>query len=436
MKITSGQLSVDELVRRISTKRMSIPDYQRPLVWPNKKKRLLIDSVINAKYCIGLIYLHKLDDGTYHIVDGQQRLINLYAYMHPSEASVRWTSANDGSPAGEWATKCKGEFFPWEDLKDQKVRDSFGDAMVPVAEIEGTTAEVIEQFNRLQGGVGLKQGEILHSKMCDPWYPMLTKVLDALSKKTFKTWHKRTLFAGYILAMSEKRNVKIKLNLGGVLEGLGTSACEDVAEDAVKLLGYCEMVDKELLRLNGKDSKYGKYQAETRYTILYNLLYLTKVNKNHLERVVAVLQEHFALPLESAKLTEDKRSELLTSSKGLLFKRKTVDFSSSAYHDVFLPIREELWKIIPKRDERRAFSSEDRAKMYTEASGQCEGCRAALDPECWEAHHVEYWEKGGLTELSNGQALCVSCHKEAHRSGESKVKYTKTAVDLSKVAVV
>jgi len=74
--------------------------------------------------------------------------------------------------------------------------------------------------------------------------------------------------------------------------------------------------------------------------------------------------------------------------------------------------------------------------MYTEASGQCEGCRAALDPECWEAHHVEYWEKGGLTELSNGQALCVSCHKEAHRSGESKVKYTKTAVDLSKVAVV
>jgi hypothetical protein len=38
--------------------------------------------------------------------------------------------------------------------------------------------------------------------------------------------------------------------------------------------------------------------------------------------------------------------------------------------------------------------------------------------------------------VSNGQALCVTCHKEAHRVGKSGEKYIKATVDIPELVAV
>lgn len=104
MKITTetSPRSISDLTRLFHDGIIQIPSYQRPLVWPAFKKRKLIGSVRDG-YHIGLIYLHKRDDTTYEIIDGQQRLFTLYSYIYPVSASAYADRTIDRSNPGIWA---------------------------------------------------------------------------------------------------------------------------------------------------------------------------------------------------------------------------------------------------------------------------------------------------------------------------------------------
>lgn len=69
---------------------------------------------------------------------------------------------------------------------------------------------------------------------------------------------------------------------------------------------------------------------------------------------------------------------------------------------------------------RRSFNSEERLAIYIVAGGRCQNpkCGVVLD-DGWEPDHIIPFSKGGITDVSNGQALCVSCNrKKGAKSGE------------------
>jgi hypothetical protein len=57
----------------------------------------------------------------------------------------------------------------------------------------------------------------------------------------------------------------------------------------------------------------------------------------------------------------------------------------------------------------RAFSSDQKRKLYFNAGGRCCICRARLEQD-WHADHIEPWIRGGETTVENGQALCPTCN--------------------------
>jgi hypothetical protein len=59
------------------------PTFQRKFVWDNKKSSRLIDSVL-MNFPIPLIYLSEEWDGTYIVIDGQQRLQSLFSFIDGS----------------------------------------------------------------------------------------------------------------------------------------------------------------------------------------------------------------------------------------------------------------------------------------------------------------------------------------------------------------
>ncbi len=63
---------------------------------------------------------------------------------------------------------------------------------------------------------------------------------------------------------------------------------------------------------------------------------------------------------------------------------------------------------------RRMFTCAQRIALV-ERDGGCAKCHAP--PEHCEAHHIRWWEQGGLTDLSNGVMLCTRCHHDIHRQG-------------------
>jgi len=63
---------------------------------------------------------------------------------------------------------------------------------------------------------------------------------------------------------------------------------------------------------------------------------------------------------------------------------------------------------------KRMFTGPQRIALI-ERDGGCAKCHAP--PEHCEAHHIRWWEQGGLTDLSNGVMLCTRCHHDVHRQG-------------------
>jgi 5-methylcytosine-specific restriction endonuclease McrA len=62
---------------------------------------------------------------------------------------------------------------------------------------------------------------------------------------------------------------------------------------------------------------------------------------------------------------------------------------------------------------RRSFNSEEREAIYIVAGGRCQNpkCGVVLD-DGWEPDHIIPFSKGGVTDVTNGQALCVSCNRK------------------------
>lgn len=63
----------------------------------------------------------------------------------------------------------------------------------------------------------------------------------------------------------------------------------------------------------------------------------------------------------------------------------------------------------------RTFSQTQKRYLYLSSDGRCQRCGRVLGNR-WEAHHVQRWKDGGVTETINGLALCLRCHKKIHGS--------------------
>ena len=60
-------------------------------------------------------------------------------------------------------------------------------------------------------------------------------------------------------------------------------------------------------------------------------------------------------------------------------------------------------------DRRRRFSSAERVALFLAADGRCTACGRELTPG-WHGDHIQAWSGGGLTDVTNGQALCPECN--------------------------
>lgn len=62
-------------------------------------------------------------------------------------------------------------------------------------------------------------------------------------------------------------------------------------------------------------------------------------------------------------------------------------------------------------DPRRAFSAEEKAAVYFRDGKKCKSCGNEFEIGQLEVDHVLPFSRGGMTDLSNAQLLCVSCNR-------------------------
>lgn len=81
IRMTSQQMSLDILIKRMRDKRISIPSYQRSEgIWNDAKKSRLIESIL-IRIPIPAFYIDASDDDNWRIIDGLQRLTTLRQFI-------------------------------------------------------------------------------------------------------------------------------------------------------------------------------------------------------------------------------------------------------------------------------------------------------------------------------------------------------------------
>lgn len=108
---------VESLLNLYQRKRLILqPDFQRNFVWDKRKSSRLIESVI-LKFPIPLIYLSEEDDGTYNVIDGQQRLQSIFSFIEeifPDNTRFRLTGVDKSiisKKFSELNSKIRDDFF-------------------------------------------------------------------------------------------------------------------------------------------------------------------------------------------------------------------------------------------------------------------------------------------------------------------------------------
>ncbi len=81
MEYTFAELTIRELVKMIDEKKVDLnPDYQRNFIWSPNDQSDLIETIIK-EYPIPNFFMYEDPDGSYEMVDGQQRSKSIYRFV-------------------------------------------------------------------------------------------------------------------------------------------------------------------------------------------------------------------------------------------------------------------------------------------------------------------------------------------------------------------
>ncbi len=331
------------------------PKYQRNFVYDDNKRNEVIRSVKRG-FPINVMYWAVNPDGTYEMLDGQQRTISICEYV---------------------GKKFSINAAYFHTLTDEE-RNAFLDYPLQVYFCEGTDKEKLEWF------------EIIN---------IATEVLTAQELRN-------AVYTGEWLTDAKrkfsKRNcVASKMNNGLVA---GDPNRQLLLEH---VLEWC--ADREDVK-GKKNEKICQYMANHQMDKNANRewqYFQDVINWAHKifgEKVINIMKGQEWGSLYNAHHETFYDSDDVAKEVSRLLKDDDVTNKKG------------IIEYVLTRDERylsiRAFTQAQKEQMYEEQGGICPGCGQHFELSDMEADHRKPWSKGGKTELANGMMLCADCNRK------------------------
>lgn len=326
------------------------PPYQREFVYDPPQEQAVINTILNS-FPLNSIYWAVRDDGTYEVIDGQQRILSICRY---SQSKFSYRLGDSPRFFHNLPADLKQKFLDYE---------------LTVYFCEGTDSEKLDWFKVINiAGEELTDQELRNAVYHGPW------VADA------KRYFSRGNCAGYNLSKDYvTAEVKRQLLLERAIKWISHDHIEQYMADhqqdptALELWNYFNSV------INWVSAtfkvKRPKYMKSVPWGPLYNTYKDNQYDPNELERKIQILLE------------DDE-----------------VEKKSGIYE--YLLTGEEKYLHL------RAFLPGDIATAYAKQKGVCPYCKKHFELEEMEADHKKPWSKGGKTKPSNLQMLCRECNRK------------------------
>ena len=334
------------------------PKYQREFVYSEKEEHAVIDT-ISKNYPLNIMYWVEKEDGTYEVMDGQQRTLSICHYY--------W---------GAFAINWKGNLWGYSNLPEAE-REQFLNYELDVYVCkDGTDIEKIDWFQVINtAGAVLTDQEINNAVFAGSW------VTDAKRYFSRSNCAAKRISDGYISKAWIRQ------------EGL-EMAIEWVAKrDGITL--------KEYMRRHQHDSDCS--DLWTYFNLVMTWVKMKFIGK-HSNLYTAtnwgeMYRKHKDDEIDAKKL-EVWISELLKD--GEITNKKGI-----------------LWYVLDNNEQHlglRAFDAKTALEVYEAQGHKCVGVNCPehgreLDFSEMEADHIVPWSKGGQTVKQNCQMLCRHCNR-------------------------
>lgn len=361
------------------------PAYQRAFVYEPADRDRVMMSVYNG-LPLNSMYWAKNPDGTFEVIDGQQRIISICQYLTNNDG-------NDNPIAINFNKKLNQLFTGLSDEKQNEILDY----RLQVYVCDGTDDEKLEWFHTINiAGKQMTDQELLNANYTGAW---LSDAKAQFSKKTnnpainlafYDNDERKTLLAQN--GMDANRQELLEL----VLRWITNSAKADfdvekccwpaVAEymgvhrgcdDAGELWQYYENV---IRWVKHTFPHYHKDMKGLEWGLLYNKYGQNKYDVNALATELGRLYEIYDADPDGLK-------------------------KSGFYEYVLSGDRTLIW--------HRSFSDKQQRQAYINQGKKCGGrCGRELPLAVLEGHHRVAFADGGETVLENCVMLCHDCHAD------------------------
>ena len=333
------------------------PAYQREFVYDDKKRAAVMDSILHD-FPLNVMYWSKNEDGTYEMLDGQQRTISVCEWL----ANHYSIFANPLHPDSPYYADTSPEIT--ERVLDYKL-------MIYIC--EGTNEEKLDWFKVINiAGERLTDQELRNAIYTGQW---LSDAKHYFSKRQCVAYKLGERY----MSGTPIRQDYLQTVLFWISSAEGKTIEQYMAEHqhdthATPLKQYYKSV------LDWVELTFPTYRAKLMKGLDWGLLYNEYGQK---------VYDPNALESEIKRLLTD---DDVTKQKGIyeyLLSGKTKEKALSI----------------------RQFTENERRTMYERQGGICPMCKAEGKEKHWaieemHADHILPWSKGGHTTLENGQMLC------------------------------
>lgn len=356
-KITVGDIAKgyvdneEEGVRGYDGKLDIRPPYQREFIYKEKERDAVI-TTIKSNFPLNVMYWAKNDDGTFEIIDGQQRTISFCQYVN-----------------GDFAY----DFQYFHNLTNEEKEDILNyELMVYIC--EGTDKEKLDWFRVINiAGAKLTEQELRNAVYTGPF------VSDA--KRHFS------------------KNNCPAYNLGKNLIN-GSPIRQEFLETAIKWIANAQ-------KLKNVEQYMAAHQHDPNANQLwqYYVSVITWVTSTFNEKT----RKSIMKGIDWGTLYEKYHNEVLDKSKidkeiGELLKDSEVQNKRG------------ICPYVLTRDESclglRLFGQDIKEAVYAKQNGICPDCGNPFDFDEMEADHIIPWSKGGKTVEENCRMLCRKCNRK------------------------
>ena len=323
------------------------PPFQRAFIYKEKERNAVIDSILK-RFPLNVMYWADRKDGTFEIIDGQQRTISIAQYVEGD------FSFND-------------QYF--HNLPKDK-QELILDYKLMVYVCSGKDSEKLDWFETVNiAGQKLTNQELRNAVYAGPW---LSDAKRYFSKSDCVA---RKIGNAYVKGRPNRQEY-----LETVIKWISEdSTIEDYMgkhqhnESALPLWEYFQSV------INWVESTFTntrqKFMKGVDWGTLYNDYKDTDLDADEIEH-------------KTARLILD---DDVTKKPGI--------------YPYILTGEEKHLNI-------RAFTDSMKQKVYEKQSGVCVGCDDEFTIKEMEADHITPWSEGGPTNEDNCQMLCKKCNRE------------------------